>query len=79
VRVGLSLWSFFVPVLTSTGFNTLAWILTGFLVASTLVGLMGAPRNEGKSLEQLEQEHTQRRSRNLPMNGDAAKRPAISG
>lgn len=56
VRVGLGLWSFFVPVLTSTGFHTLAWILTGFLVASGLVGLLGAPRNEGKSLEQLEEE-----------------------
>jgi inositol transporter-like SP family MFS transporter len=57
VRIGLGLWSFFVPVLTSTGFHTLAWILTGFLVASGLVGLLWAPRNEGKSLEQLEQEH----------------------
>jgi inositol transporter-like SP family MFS transporter len=56
VRIGLGLWSFFVPVLTSTGFTTLAWILTGFLVASAMVGLLWAPRNEGKSLEQLEQE-----------------------
>jgi inositol transporter-like SP family MFS transporter len=56
VRIGLGLWSFFVPVLTSTGFTTLAWILTGFLVASAAVGLRWAPRNEGKSLEQLEQE-----------------------
>ena len=56
VRIGLGCWSFFVPVLTSTGFTTLAWILTGFLVASGLVGLIWAPRNEGKSLEQLEEE-----------------------
>jgi len=56
VRIGLGCWSFFVPVLTSTGFHTLAWILTGFLVASALVGLTWAPRNEGKSLEQLEEE-----------------------
>jgi inositol transporter-like SP family MFS transporter len=56
VRIGLGLWSFFVPVLTSTGFTSLAWILTGFLVASALVGLVWAPRNEGKSLEQLERE-----------------------
>jgi MFS transporter, SP family, inositol transporter len=56
VRISLGLWSFFVPVLTSTGFTTLAWILTGFLVASAVVGLLWAPRNEGKSLEQLEQE-----------------------
>lgn len=56
VRIGLGCWSFFVPVLTSTGFATLAWILTGFLVASALVGLVWAPRNEGKSLAQLERE-----------------------
>jgi MFS transporter, SP family, inositol transporter len=56
VRIGLGLWVFFVPVLTSTGFTTLAWILTGFLVASAVVGLLWAPRNEGKSLEQLERE-----------------------
>jgi inositol transporter-like SP family MFS transporter len=56
VRIGLGCFSFFVPLLTSTGFTTLAWILTGFLVASGLVGLIWAPRNEGKSLEQLEEE-----------------------
>jgi inositol transporter-like SP family MFS transporter len=58
VRIGLGLWSFFVPVLTSTGFTTLAWILTGFLVASALVGLIWAPRHEGKSLEQIQRERT---------------------
>lgn len=56
VRIGLGIWSFFVPVLTATGFTTLAWILTGFLVASGVIGLIGAPRNEGKSLEELETE-----------------------
>jgi len=54
VRIGLGIWSFFVPVLTATGFTTLAWILTGFLVASGVIGMLGAPRNEGKSLEELE-------------------------
>jgi MFS transporter, SP family, inositol transporter len=56
VRITLGFWSFFVPVLTATGFTTLAWILTGFLVMSGLVGFIGAPRNEGKSLEELEAE-----------------------
>lgn len=60
VRIGLGVFSFFVPLLTATGFTTLAWILTGFLVASAIVGLLGAPRNEGKSLEQLEREHASR-------------------
>jgi MFS transporter, SP family, inositol transporter len=54
VRIGLGVWSFFVPVLTATGFTTLAWILTGFLAASGIIGMLGAPRNEGKSLEELE-------------------------
>jgi inositol transporter-like SP family MFS transporter len=56
VRVGLGVFSFFVPALNATGFGTLAWILTGFLVVSAVVGLAWAPRNEGKSLEQLETE-----------------------
>jgi MFS transporter, SP family, inositol transporter len=57
VRIGLGFWSFFVPVLTTVaGFHALAWILTGFLVASAVVGLVWAPRNQGKSLEQLARE-----------------------
>lgn len=56
VRIGLGVWSFFVPVLTSTGFNTLAWILTGFLVVSGLIGVIGAPRYQGKSLQEIEEE-----------------------
>jgi MFS transporter, SP family, inositol transporter len=59
VRIGLGFWSFFVPVLTATGFTTLAWILVGFLVISALIGLAWAPRNEGKSLEQIDAEREQ--------------------
>ena len=54
VRIGLGLWSFFVPVLTQTGFTRLAWILTGFLFVSGLIGTLWAPRNEGKSLEEIQ-------------------------
>lgn len=53
VRVTLGVFSFFVPALTATGFTTLAWILTGFLFLSGLIGFLGAPRNEGKSLEEI--------------------------
>lgn len=56
VRIALGIFSFFVPMLNATGFSNLAWILTGFLVISGLVGAIWAPRNEGKSLEQLEAE-----------------------
>ncbi|MCP1470295.1 inositol transporter-like SP family MFS transporter [Sphingobium sp. OAS761] len=56
VRIGLGIFSFFVPFLTSTGFTNLAWILTGFLAISGVIGALWAPRNEGKSLEQLDAE-----------------------
>jgi inositol transporter-like SP family MFS transporter len=56
VRISLGIFSFFVPMLSATGFTTLAWILTGFLVISGVIGTLWAPRNEGKSLEQLEAE-----------------------
>jgi inositol transporter-like SP family MFS transporter len=55
VRIGLGIWSFFVPVLTAAaGFTSLAWILTGFLVIAGIIGVLGAPRNEGKSLEEIQ-------------------------
>ena len=56
VRIGLGLWSFFVPILTATGFTRLAWILTGFVAVSSLIGFLGAPSYEGKSLQQIEAE-----------------------
>jgi inositol transporter-like SP family MFS transporter len=54
VRIALGLWSFFVPVLTATGFTRLAWILTGFLVVSGVIGVVGAPRHQGRTLEEIE-------------------------
>jgi inositol transporter-like SP family MFS transporter len=56
VRIGLGLFSFFVPILTATGFHALAWILTAFRATSAIIGWLGAPRNEGKSLEEIEAE-----------------------
>ena len=53
VRIGLGIWSLAVPTLAAYDFTTLAWILTGFLVVSGAIGLAWAPRNEGKSLEQI--------------------------
>lgn len=54
VRISLGIFSFFVPALTATGFTTLAWILTGFLVVSGLIGVIWAPSYEGKSLKEIE-------------------------
>jgi inositol transporter-like SP family MFS transporter len=56
VRISLGIFAFFVPWLTATSFTTLAWILVGFLAISGIIGFVWAPRNEGKSLEQLEAE-----------------------
>jgi inositol transporter-like SP family MFS transporter len=62
VRIALGIWSLAVPALAATDFTTLAWILTAFLAVSGLVGMAWAPRNEGKSLEQLEAERLARRA-----------------
>jgi MFS transporter, SP family, inositol transporter len=56
VRIGLGIWSFSVPAITAAGFHTLAWILTSFLLVSALLGLLFAPSNAGKSLEQIQDE-----------------------
>lgn len=56
VRISLGIWSLAVPSLAKADFTQLCWILTGFLVASGVIGYVWAPRNEGKSLEQLETE-----------------------
>lgn len=56
VRIGLGIFSFFVPVLAATDFTVLAWILTGFLVISAVIGWLWAPSNAGKSLEDIQRE-----------------------
>ncbi|NJM51105.1 MAG: MFS transporter [Sphingomonadales bacterium] len=56
VRIALGIWTFIVPALASADYQTLAWILTAFLAASGIIGTIWAPRNEGKSLEQLDAE-----------------------
>jgi len=56
VRIGLGLWSLAVPALAANDFTLLAWILTGFLAVSGVVGWWWAPNNQGKSLEQLDAE-----------------------
>jgi MFS transporter, SP family, inositol transporter len=56
VRISLGIWSLAVPSLAKADFTQLCWILTGFLVASGVIGYVWAPNNQGKSLEQLEAE-----------------------
>jgi MFS transporter, SP family, inositol transporter len=75
VRIGLGIWSFYVPAISKSGFHTLAWILTGFLVASALLGLFFAPSNAGKSLDELHpQERRSGRFSRAPMREPAESR-----
>ena len=66
VRIGLGIWSLFVPTLILVGFKPLAWILTSFLVIAGVIGVAGAPRNEGKSLEEIQFERHRMRPRTVP-------------
>lgn len=54
VRIGLGFWSFFVPIITETGFRNLALILAGFLFVSGVIGVVWGPRTEGRTLEEIE-------------------------
>jgi inositol transporter-like SP family MFS transporter len=56
VRIALGIWSFFVPLLVSSQFTTLIWILVAFLSISGVIGVVWGPQNVGKSLEQIEAE-----------------------
>jgi hypothetical protein len=47
-----------VPAITAAGFHALAWILRGFVIASALLGLLFAPSNAGKSLDEVQEEQT---------------------
>ncbi len=56
VRIGLGIWSFFVPGLAATGFHTLALILTLMLFVSGVIGVAFTPNTAGKSLEEIQEE-----------------------
>lgn len=55
-RTVLGIWSFFVPVLASTGIKPVAIFLTAALVVSGVTGYFAMPDTAGKSLEQIETE-----------------------
>ena len=56
-RLGLGLWSFFVPVLANTGIAWVGGLLMLFLIISGVVGCF-MPDTSGKSLEQIEAERS---------------------
>lgn len=55
-RLLLGIWSFFVPVLASTGIKPVAALLALFLAISGVVGFFWMPNTAGKSLETIEAE-----------------------
>ena len=55
-RLLLGVWSFFVPVLASTGIKPVAALLALFLAISGVVGFFWMPNTAGKSLETIEAE-----------------------
>src|ERR671917_161150 len=56
-RFCLGIWSFFVPVIATAGFSTVALILVIFLSISGVVGFVFMPNTAGRSLEDLEAEN----------------------
>jgi inositol transporter-like SP family MFS transporter len=55
VRIGLGIWSFFVPLITANaGFRYLALILVILQAVSGLIGVIFGPRTAGQTLEQIE-------------------------
>lgn len=61
-RTVLGIWSFFVPVLATTGIKPVAALLTAFLLISGVVGFLFMPNTAGKSLEQIEAERSEVRA-----------------
>lgn len=56
VRLTLGVWSFFVPVISAaTGsFQAVAVILSGFLIISSVIGIVWGRNRRGKTLEEIE-------------------------
>ena len=54
VRIGLGIFSFYVPDITKAGFRPLALIMFAFYTTAGIIGLLWGPRNtQGRSLEQI--------------------------
>jgi inositol transporter-like SP family MFS transporter len=52
VRVALGGWSLLLPTVQQMGFRTLAIILAGMLIVSGVIGILFAPREKGRELDE---------------------------
>jgi inositol transporter-like SP family MFS transporter len=59
IRIALGFWSFVVPVLAATGFETVALILALLLTYCLVVGLLFTPNTGGKTLETIQEERSE--------------------
>ena len=59
-RVALGAWSFFVPILATTGIKPIALVLMILLTISGVVGFFFMPNTASKSLEEIEEERAKR-------------------
>ena len=57
IRATLGVWSIValgpLDAASSQGFMTAAIIMTGFLIFSSIVGIIGCPKTQGKTLDQI--------------------------
>jgi inositol transporter-like SP family MFS transporter len=61
VRIGLGIFSFYVPDITKAGFKPLAVIMFCMYAAAGLIGVVFAPRNtQGRTLEEIQDSDTSR-------------------
>jgi len=57
VRTGIAIWSFILPtVMMTLGFKAAGVVMITFLVIHMIIGIVLAPKTEGKTLKQIERE-----------------------
>jgi MFS transporter, SP family, inositol transporter len=56
-RIGVGLWTAVMPtIITQLGFSVAGGIMIAFLVVAALIGTLGAPDTQGKTLQEIEKE-----------------------
>jgi len=57
VRTGIAIWSFILPTLMlNLGFKVAGIVMIIFLVIHLVIGIVLAPKTQGKTLQQIEKE-----------------------